>query len=315
MICFWRYVLSLITLEQWQLFLHIAERGSITETALARDVAQSAISRQLLALEAKCGGKLFDRLAQGVRLNEVGQRLYPKVLDWVGRADELSNQARGSLRAPSGTVRVGIIESLASGLIEPLFQTVRERLPGIELRLTMGLSGRLNEALRAGAIDVALYSDNGRERHSEGVGLGAMLHLLVGAPGDPLTQPNTVAFESLHELPLVVPGRPYAFHDVLEHWAKRKGIRLNIAMECDSLLLQKQLVANCGVYAIMAASALTKDLALGSLQAARIVRPTLKRRLVLKTRNEKINSEASQSVAQLLESLLSEQLPSLLCGF
>lgn len=306
--------MNTITLEQWRLFLQIAERGSLTDTAMARDVAQSAISRQLAAFEAQCGGKLFDRHAQGVRLNEVGQRLYPQVKDWVRRSEELIADARGALRVPSGTVRVGIIESLASDLTSALHQTVRQQYPGINLRLTCGLSGRLNEALQAGTIDVALYSDNGRERQAQGLGLGTMPHLLVAAPGDALTKGPTIAFDALDGLPLVVPGRPYAFHDVLEHWAQRRGIRLNIVLECDALELQKQLVSEGGLYAIMAASALRQDLKTGRLQASRLIRPALNRRLVLRMPQGKVASEATKTVTELLRQMVTERLPALVSG-
>lgn len=304
-----------ISLEQWRLFLQIADRGSLTETAMARDVAQSAISRQLAAIENHCAGKLFDRHAQGVRLNEVGQRLYPQVLDWVRRSDELVADARGILRVPSGTVRVGIIESLASELIGPLYDTVAQNFPAIQLRVVCGLSGRLTEALQAGAVDLALYSDNGRDRETTGLGLGTMPHLLVSAKGDPLTKGKTVGFEALHDLPLVVPGRPYAFHDVLEHWALRKGIRLNIVLECDALSLQKQLVAQGRLYAIMAASALRDDLQSGRLQAARIVRPILNRRLILKMNQDSAPSQAAKTVSDILKKLIAGQLPQLTMSF
>lgn len=295
-----------ISLEQWRLFLQIADRGSLTETAMARDVAQSAISRQLAAIESKCGGKLFERHAQGVRLNEVGQRLYPQVREWVSRSEELVADARGLLRIPRGTVRVGMIESLASDLIAPLHQAVVQKFPGIQLRVICGLSGRLTEAMQSGDLDLALYSDNGRERESNGLGLGTMPHLLASAKDDPLTKGKSVGFEVLHDLPLVVPGRPYAFHDVLEHWAQRKGIRLKVVLECDTLHLQKQLVAQGGLYAIMAASALRDDLLAGRLQASRIVRPTLNRRLILKMHQGAAPTQAARTVGGILKELVSK---------
>lgn len=301
-----------ISLAQWRLFVQIADRGSLTETALSRDVAQSAISRQLAVIEHHCGGKLFDRHAQGVRLNDVGQRLYPQVRDWIRRSEELVADARGVLRIPSGTVHVGIIESLASDLITPLYQTVQQQFPGIQLRVISGLSGRLTEALAGGTVDVALYSDNGRERVTDGLGLGTMPHLLTGPVGDPLTRGKTISFEALHELPLVIPGKPYAFHDVLEHWALRKRIRLNVVLQCDALSLQKQLVTQGGLYAIMAASALRDDLKTGRLQAARIIRPTLNRRLVMKMNPNQAPSQATQTVGALLKKLVSTHLPTLI---
>jgi hypothetical protein len=51
-----------------------------------------------------------------------------------------------------------------------------------------------------------------------------MPHVLTGAPGDPLTARESIPFDLLHKVPLVVPGRPYAFHSVLDslHFAIEK---------------------------------------------------------------------------------------------
>ena len=117
---------SPLSVDQWQLFLQIAERGSLTETAAARDVAQSAISRQLGAIERACGGKLFERTPRGVRLNEVGQRLYPRVQAWVQQGRMLTADATGELREPAGLVRLGIIESLADEVCTPVLADTRD---------------------------------------------------------------------------------------------------------------------------------------------------------------------------------------------
>ena len=153
--------------------------------------------------------------------------------------------------------------------------------------MAIGLSGRLTESLGAGHLDLALYSDHGRERVLHGQGLGTMPHLLAGPPGDKLTRAKTVAFESLHDLPLVIPGRPYAFHDVL----------------------QKQLVMQEGLYAIMAASALREELQSGQIQAARLANPTLNRRLVLRVNPQEAPSQATQAVRGLLKQLATTRLP------
>ena len=174
--------------------------------------------------------------------------------------------------------------------------------------MAIGLSGRLTESLGAGQLDLALFSDHGRERVLHGQGLGTMPHLLAAPPGDRLTRAKTVPFESLHEIPLVIPGRPYAFHDVLEHWAQRKRIRLQIVLECDSLSLQKQLVMQEGLYAIMAASALREELQSGKIQAARLANPTLNRRLVLRVNPQEAPSQATQAVQGLLKQLATSRL-------
>src|SRR4051812_6784006 len=54
-------------------FAAVAQHGSIRGAAETLRVAQSAISRQILKLEAEFGAELFERLARGVRLTESGE--------------------------------------------------------------------------------------------------------------------------------------------------------------------------------------------------------------------------------------------------
>jgi LysR family transcriptional regulator, nitrogen assimilation regulatory protein len=287
---------SSLSVDQWQLFLQIAECGSLTDTAAARDVAQSAISRQLGAIERSCGGQLFERTARGVRLNEIGQSLYPRVKAWLQAGQLLTVDAAGMLREPAGIVRLGLIDSLADSLIGSIYQELERTLPKVRLHLVSGMSGRVSTSLERGELDMALFSENTRGRSGRGDGIAKMPHVLIGALGDPLTAAETIPFDLLHDIPLVVPGRPYAFHNVLEHWASRRGIQLNIKLECDSLNLQKKLVAAGGIYAIVGMSAVRASVARLELQAARIVQPSLDRHIVLRISSHTAPTQACEAV-------------------
>jgi len=273
----------------------------VVRLAAYRDVAQPALSRQLAAIERSCGGRLFERGARGLRLNEIGLRLYPRVLAWLAQADDLVADVSGALRTPAGVVRVGLLASFDPALAGDMFREVRARFPGIMLRVASGLSGWLADGVHSGDLDLALLSSNSREHHSKELPIGRIDHCLVGPPGDALTRAETVPFASLHGLALVVPGRPYLFHSLLEHWATRKGITLNVVGECDSLQLQKHLVASSGVYAIMARGAVREDVQSGRLQAARVVSPAIQRNIVLRTTSVRPPSQACKEVMRILE--------------
>ncbi|NBS95639.1 MAG: LysR family transcriptional regulator [Betaproteobacteria bacterium] len=300
---------SPLSVDQWQLFLQIAQCGSLTDTAAARDVAQSAISRQLGAIERSCGGKLFERTARGVRLNDIGQRLYPRVEAWVLAGQLLAQDATGMLREPTGLVRIGIIDSLADSLCVPIYEELARLFPKVRLHVVNGMSGRVSECLERGELDIALFSENTRGRSGRGDGIARMSHVLISAPGDPLTAAETLAFDLLNNIPLVVPGRPYAFHNVLEHWASRRGIHLNIRLECDSLNLQKKMVAAGGIYAIVGLSAVRADVARLELQASRIVQPSLDRNIVLRFSSQTAPTQACRAVYDVVRRHVKEGFP------
>ena len=299
--CLQCYLMREPSLDHWRLFVQIADHGSLTLAAAARDVAQPALSRQLAAIERGCGGRLFERSSRGLQLNEAGQRLYPRVVAWLTQADDMVANARGDLRTTEGVVRVGLLASFDPSLVGAVFREVRERFPGITLRISAGLSGWLADNVHSGALDLALLSTNSREHHNQEFPIGKIAHMLVGPPGDELTRAETVPFASLDGLPLVVPGRPYTFHNLLENWAARKRITLNVVAECDSLQLQKHLVSTSGPYAIMASGAVQEEVEAGLLQAARIVSPELNRNIVLRVTGARTTTVACREVSRILE--------------
>ncbi len=61
-----------MTLEQLRVFVAVAERQHVTRAAEALNLAQSAASAAIAALEARHGTKLFHRVGRGIALTEAG---------------------------------------------------------------------------------------------------------------------------------------------------------------------------------------------------------------------------------------------------
>src|ERR1700688_3790709 len=61
-----------MTLEQLRVFVAVAERQHVTRAAAMLNLAQSAVSAAITALEARHGTKLFHRVGRGVELTEAG---------------------------------------------------------------------------------------------------------------------------------------------------------------------------------------------------------------------------------------------------
>jgi len=73
--------------------------GSITEAARRLRFTQSAVSRQIVTLEAELGVKVFDRLPRGVALTDAGRALLPHA---DGILDRLRTAATRSAARRSG---------------------------------------------------------------------------------------------------------------------------------------------------------------------------------------------------------------------
>lgn len=292
-----------MNLEQLRLFACVAEHSSLTKASVALDSQQSVVSRQLSSLETECGGRLFYRTGRGVSLTELGTAFLPRVLQLLRDVEQLAEDMKAHADVPSGDVRFGILPAFSYPLVNQLYRETRARYPRIKLHLFEGSNGQLLEWVGSGRVDIALlYRYETIHSASERV-LGKTDAYLIGAAGDPVTSQPSIAFKSLEKLPLVVPSTPNALRSSLDQMARRAGISLTIAMEADSLPIQKNIVADGGTYAIVGHQAVTREIEAGVLQASRIVDPTIERTAVLLATTQRSYTLATRAVTSLIEPL------------
>ncbi|GAA4708737.1 LysR family transcriptional regulator [Phytohabitans rumicis] len=145
-------------IESLEVFRTVARHGSITAAAQALRYTQSAVSRQVAALEAETGARLFDRLPRGVALTEEGSCLLrhaEAVLDRLATARRDLAALRG---LGAGRLRVGAFPTAVAALVPRALAAFRAAHPDVTLSLVEGRTPELLERLVAGDADVAVVS-------------------------------------------------------------------------------------------------------------------------------------------------------------
>jgi len=140
-----------------QLFLAVAETGSVTGAARRLKIGQPTVSRRLAEFEYRLGAVLFRRSVRGVSLTAAGERLLPparKMAEWAG---EVGRVAGGSGAAPTGIVRVTAAHGVAADFVAPFAGWLAEKHPGLRLEV---LSALHNLDLARGEADLALRIRN-----------------------------------------------------------------------------------------------------------------------------------------------------------
>ncbi len=143
-------------LKQLEYFVRVAELGSFTKAAIALDVAQPALSRQVRLLEVELRQNLLTRNGRGAVATEAGKLLLEHgrgILHQVQRAREELGRVRGAL---AGRVAVGLPPSVAKVLAVPLIREFRQRMPDATLSISESLSVGMQESLASGRLDIAL---------------------------------------------------------------------------------------------------------------------------------------------------------------
>src|SRR4029453_6666541 len=100
----WEAPMEIIWLR---VFREVARQGSFTAAADALRYTQSAVSRQIAALESDTGATLFDRVPRGVRLTDEGRCLLEHADAVLGRLDSARRDLAALRDLDGGRLRIG----------------------------------------------------------------------------------------------------------------------------------------------------------------------------------------------------------------
>lgn len=137
----------------WRTFLAVCRLGSLSAAALELGYTQSAISRQVAALEREVGVALVERRPRGVVPTLAGEAFGRHAQVVVAAADRAVRAAREAAQGRR-LVTVGATPSAAAGLVPAA-------LRGLDAAwsLTVALTGELEEQVATGALDLAVVTD------------------------------------------------------------------------------------------------------------------------------------------------------------
>ena len=129
--------LSDLSLRQLLSFRAVADEGSFHGAADALDYTQSAISQHVMALEGALGVRLFDR-SRGRRtvvLTEAGRLLLGHVETITDRLQAARADLLAYAAGETGTLRVGVYQSVGTRILPAIIGRFAEAWPGVEVQL------------------------------------------------------------------------------------------------------------------------------------------------------------------------------------
>ncbi|RFO97252.1 LysR family transcriptional regulator [Rhodoferax lacus] len=288
-------------LKQLEYFVRVAELGSFTRAAIALDVAQPALSRQVRLLEVELRQTLLTRNGRGATPTEAGQLLLAHgrgILHQVERALEELGRVRGSL---AGHVAVGLPTSLARVLTVPLTRAFRQHLPDASISISEGLSVAMRESLINGRLDIAvLYNPQpGNEIEIRPLPDETLLLVQKRTPGMPEPE-GPIALQEIAQLPLVIPSRPNAIRMQVESEMATIGCRPKIALEIDGVSAILDLVVDGAGSAVLSRNAVASYARPEELAVRPIHAPELKTRVALATSSLRPSTLTQQETLTLI---------------
>jgi LysR family hydrogen peroxide-inducible transcriptional activator len=146
------------TLRQLEYLVAIADLGSFHRAARACGVSQPGLSAQVHQLETLLELRLLERDRRRVLLTPAGVELVRRARAVLAEAQGLVEVARAFQRPLCGTLRLGVIPTVAPYLLPRALPRVRKRHPELRLQLREAQTGELVAALERGELDVLLLA-------------------------------------------------------------------------------------------------------------------------------------------------------------
>uniref|UniRef100_I2Q3R6 Transcriptional regulator n=1 Tax=Desulfovibrio sp. U5L TaxID=596152 RepID=I2Q3R6_9BACT len=137
-------------------FVEVARQGGFSRAARVLFSTQSTVSKAVRQLEEELGEALLTRLGPGVRLTGAGEVAYARAVAILAESEHLVADLADLKGLISGRLRLGLPIFGSARLFAPLFAEYRSRHPGVEIELMEQGSARLEEALLAGEVELAV---------------------------------------------------------------------------------------------------------------------------------------------------------------
>lgn len=152
------YIVNAPTLRQLEYIVALADTGQFVEAARQCAVSQPALSKQIREVEELLGLELFERARPKVIITPAGQQIVQHARAVLAQAHQLMDAAYALSGAHQGTVRLGVIPTIAPYGLPGLLARWRRLYPDVSFAIHELQTEVLVEQLRHGEIDLGLLA-------------------------------------------------------------------------------------------------------------------------------------------------------------
>ncbi|WP_298884282.1 LysR family transcriptional regulator [uncultured Bradyrhizobium sp.] len=231
-------------LHQLRCFVAAAEQLHFGRAAQHLQMLPSALGRQIRLLEEDLGTRLFARTTRTVSLTEDGTTLLRDARAILAKVEAVETNLRNRSRTRAARrLRIGAIDSAASGLLPLLLRDFRTKHPEISVQLLEDKTIRLLPKILTGALDLAFVRPSDRaDKRLEFLPLLQETAIVAFPQRHALAARKSVTLADIADELLLVPdrrSRPYS-HDLTTKLFEQAGLTPRILQVAD----EKQTIIN-----------------------------------------------------------------------
>jgi len=290
-------------------FLRVAEIGTLKGAAVAVNIAQPALTRQITLLEQSFGAQLFTRHRRGMALTDAGEQLRSHAERIISEMEQAHDAVSAIAQEPTGTISLGLPTSMLYVLSAHVVSAYVKTYPNVFLKVHEAIGHVVEELLRARRVDIAILIASAR--NLDNVEMTPLLNenvYLAGPPDAGLDQDVPVPVTYLAEVPMIMlaPQNHLRLHIEKELAAHDLQFRRTLEVEGQPLVLDlmKQGVG----YTVLPHCAVQAEMAVGNISAAPINGVTIT--WTLAVNRARAQSPAIRALVQFIREALDERIAS-----
>jgi DNA-binding transcriptional LysR family regulator len=224
-------------------FLAVARHRNYTRAAEELYVTQSAVSRQMLALQRSVGIPLVEQLGKAIELTDAGRavlREAERIQAGVTRTSETLTAIHGGRE---GRLRIGASTTPGFYILPPVLGSFVKKRPSLDLTYTVDNTLKIEEALLRNELDLGFVGGHLATGELTTEPLVADEVVIYSSRTHPIARLKRASPERLVEHTFIVRERGSATRELFESWLKKRGLELTKTIELHCPEAIKTLVA------------------------------------------------------------------------
>ena len=216
-------------------FLRVAELNSFTKAANELGYSQSTVTIQIKQLESELGFMLFDRIGRSVSLTPKGEEFICYANEFL-HLEARTMSLRDTAGSVTGTLRLGVLESLFIWKIADLLPQYHSMYPEVKIEIKSATDAALYRMLRQNELDI-IYLLDSVIYHKDCIRActSPVSMNFVTSPANPLCAAGSISLAEIAQEPLILTERDAIYRQELDHEAAKNDIELVPILEIDNL--------------------------------------------------------------------------------
>ena len=225
-----------MTIIQLEYLLAVANCGSFSAAAEKCFVTQPSLSMQIKNLEEELGIVLLDRTRKPVVPTNAGEAVLRQARETVKAFEAIREIVANLKNDVSGTLRLGIIPTIAPYLLHRLIPDFTKKYPKVDLMIREMKSRDIIHALRHDMLDAAIMSGGTIPDDIQEEDLFNDRFFVYASPDHPLRQRNNIRIEDIDPRRMLLLSEGNCLRDqILELCLPRKNTTRQYAFDCNSI--------------------------------------------------------------------------------